>query len=140
MSSKIFLFPAQKRLAVLWLTSGILLFLLLIFQSINGKYGTQSEAAWSWFLPNIMPTLTMIIGVLIIEGRERDHRKSEEPFLFHLAFALSCVYLVVLALTFFAQPLVTMSPLELMRRSNLWLAPIQGLVTTALGAFFVKSQ
>ena len=29
-------------------------------------------------------------------------------------------------------------PLELMKVSNLWLVPLQGLVSAAIGAFFIK--
>ena len=29
---------------------------------------------------------------------------------------------------------------ELMKRANLWLAPIQGIVAAALGAFFVRGS
>jgi hypothetical protein len=39
-----------------------------------------------------------------------------------------------------AQPLTQLPALELMRQSNLYLGPLQGLVAAALGAFFIKSE
>jgi hypothetical protein len=33
-----------------------------------------------------------------------------------------------------------MQPIDLLKTSNLWLAPLQGLAAAALGAFFVKGK
>lgn len=39
----------------------------MVLQSIFGKFGTRVEEAWAWFLPTIMPTLSLIIGVLVLD-------------------------------------------------------------------------
>ena len=43
---------------------------------------------------------------------------------------------LVVALSILLHPVSSMTPLELMEASNMWLGPLQGLVTAALGAFF----
>ena len=67
-------------------------------------------------------------------------KKSADRFVFRLSFALSLTYLVVAALTVLMQPFAAVPPLELMKQSNLWLGPFQGLVAASLGAFFVKTE
>lgn len=67
----------KKKLACLWVSVGLALFILLVFQSIFGKFGTRVEEAWAWFLPTIMPTLSLIIGVLVLDfssTRQQDKR------------------------------------------------------------------
>lgn len=131
----------KARLAILWFAAGLVLFVLLVLQSVFGKYGENVQDAWSWFLPTIMPTLSLIVGVLVLDmatsGREA---KKVDRFVFRIAFALSAFYLILVALTLFIQPFTKATSLQLMQRSNLWLGPFQGLVAAMLGAFFVKSE
>ena len=129
----------KKKLACLWVSVGLALFILLVFQSIFGKFGTRVEEAWAWFLPTIMPTLSLIIGVLVLDfSSTRQQDKRIDRFFFRLAFSLSAVYLALVILVPIIQPLTSLSPFELMKRSNFWLAPLQGAVAAVLGAFFVK--
>ena len=55
--------------ASIWLGGAGLVFLILVVQSLVGRYGSQSEAAWAWYLPTVMPTLSLIIGVLATDFR-----------------------------------------------------------------------
>ena len=129
----------KQRLALLWVAAGGLLFIVLILQSLFGRYGERAEEAWAWFLPTIVPTLSLIIGGIVLEAKaEPGSEKTVDAFLFRLAFWLSAFYLLAVALTFFIQPFTGTPLLTLMARSNLWLAPLQGLAAAALGAFFVK--
>lgn len=129
----------KKQLAILWFGGGLALFLLLILQSIFGKYGNKAADAWAWFLPTTMPTLSLILGVLLLDmGGGTD--KLVERFYLHITYALSCVYLVMVGMVPLLQPLTAWPPIELMTQSSLWLGPLQGLVAAALGAFFVKAE
>jgi hypothetical protein len=141
MTAMISMRTCKKRLAVLWFVGGLLLFLLLVFQSIFGKYGTEVDAAWSWFLPTIMPTLSLMLGVLILDATTTGGTdKLIEQFMFYMAFGLSLVYLVLVGVIPLVQPFTGSSPLDLMNQSSIWLGPLQGLVAAALGAFFVKGE
>jgi len=141
MSNQISTKMCRKRLAILWFGFGFVLFIVLVLQSVFGRFGDWVEDAWSWFLPSIMPTLSLIVGVLVLDVTSgRDAEKKVGSFFFWLAFLLSAVYLVLVATTLFLQPFTGVPPLDLMKLSNLWLGPLQGLVAAVLGAFFVKGE
>jgi hypothetical protein len=142
--------------ASIWLVGAGLVFLILVVQSLVGRYGAQSEAAWAWYLPTVMPTLSLIIGVLASDFRAAATAMAATTGptttaatpdakvlpvsargLLWLGVGLSVFYLLLVAVTILAQPfLQDVSPIELMHRSNLWLGPLQGLTAGVLAAFF----
>jgi len=131
----------KRKLSALWFTGAGILFFVLLIQTIFGRYGDRSSEAWSWFLPTIMPTLSLVIGVLVMDVLEKGVKTIEvDTFLFKLTFGISLAYLIAVLLLFLLQPFTTVSPFELMNLSNLWLGPFQGLVAATMGAFFVKSS
>jgi len=129
----------KKKLAILWFIGAGLSFFLLLLQTLGGRYGDDIEKAWRWLLPTIIPTLSLIIGVLAIEfqGSKKDGKMADR-FFFRLSYILSTVYLCIVALTILWQPFSNIKPLALLEQSNLWLGPFQGLVSATIGAFFVK--
>jgi H+/Cl- antiporter ClcA len=130
----------KRRLAALWFGGAGILFFILLFQSIFGRYGERASDAWSWLLPTIMPTLSLVIGVLVMDALGKGISVIEvDAFLFKLTFGISTAYLVAVLSLFLFQPFTNVSPFELMSQSNLWLGPFQGLVAGAMGAFFVKA-
>ena len=133
---------ARRRLAALWLIGGGALILVFIIQSLSNYYGDSDESAWSWFLPNIMPTLSLVVGVLVSDSMGRAFRvEMIDRFMYRVAFWLSSVYLAIIALTiFFAGPASADSALAVYETSKLWLGPLQGLVSAALAAFFVMEK
>jgi hypothetical protein len=134
---------SRKVIATLWFIGALLLFSILIVQSLFGKYGSRTEEAWGWFLPTVMPTLSLIVGVLVSEatGRNRSSKSGEvATFMFLLAIGLSALYLMLVVLVLLLQPFTGLSPIEVMKRSNLWLGPLQGLVSAVLGVFFLRGE
>lgn len=132
---------AKWRIAGIWLGGAGLVFLILVGQSLGGVYEPRTQDAWSWFLPTVMPTLSLMIGVLVADFRRHRPEDAEprpvRPGLFWLAAGLSLVYLLLVALSILLQPLLSdTAPLDLMQRSSLWLGPLQGLTAGALAAFF----
>lgn len=132
---------AKRRLAMIWFVGAGLLFLTVLLQTILGHYHDLAERAWEWLLPSIMPTLSLIIGVLVSDfmGKGRADRPVD-AFLFRMAAALSAAYLVTVSLPIFLHPFSNMTELDLMAMSHLWQGPFQGLVGAALGAFFVSRE
>ena len=132
----------RKRISVVWFSLGGFLALLVILQSLLGRFGEGVNQAWAWFLPTVMPTLSLITSVLVVDmGSGGGHAaKRVDRYLYLLALWLSVAYLLIVALTFLIQPLVGTPILQLMQMSNLWLGPLQGLVAAALGAFFLKGE
>lgn len=130
----------KRKLAALWFIGSGILFFIVLIQTIFGRYGESSSNAWSWFLPTIMPTLSLVIGVLVMDALGKVVAHAEvDAFLFRLTFGISAAYLSAVLLIFIFQPFTTVAPFDLMRQSNLWLGPFQGLVAGAMGAFFVKA-
>ncbi len=130
----------KRRLATLWFSGAAVLFVVLLVQSIFGRYGSRTSDAWSWLLPTLMPTLSLVIGVLVMDSLGKGVMvKRADKFLFKLTSGMSVVYLVAVLLIFVLQPLSPVGPFELMGQSSLWLGPFQGLVAGAMGAFFVKA-
>lgn len=137
------LFKVQRRLAVIWLSGTAFPALVVLAQSILGRYGTRVEEAWAWLLPTVMPSLSLIIGVLVTEkGRQSRRGHTVDRFIAGLAVALSVAYLTTVNLTLLLSPFALevgdIEPLTLYKRSHLWLAPFQGLVAATLGALFTQ--
>lgn len=133
---------AEWRLAILWLLASAMVFLILIGQSYGGLYIDQLQDAWAWFLPTIMPTLSLIVGVLVAEGfRQTGKMRHIDRRLFYLAAGLSVVYLLLVTVSVLAAGLLShRTPAgEQLQRSNLWLGPLQGLVAASLGVVFQRS-
>jgi len=117
-------------LASIWLVGAGLILLLMVLQSLMGYYGSRTEDAWGWYLPTVMPTLSLIIGVLVADFRAAKtavgSRRDSGPLL-GLSVGISLFYLMLVSLSILLQPLLPQTPpLELM----------QGLAAATLAAFF----
>ena len=127
----------KLTLTGLWWIWGILLFVLLIPISQNPVLFDDPRPAWDWFLPNILPTMTLV-GAGAYAGRHaRAPRRSGIDFLFYLTLIMSTVYLAVLAHAILKTQTST-TPLAMLQTSNIWLGPMQALATSLLGLFFIK--
>ena len=128
---------AQGRLAMLWISGAAAIGALLLAQTVLGKYGGQTEKAWSWFAPTVFPTLTIIVTAWF--GTAASAREQMvEPRHYQMAFGLSLVYLVVVAGTLLVQPFSAWTPMELLAMSHAWLGPTQGLAGIGVGKFFAS--
>lgn len=128
----------RRKLATIWFSLSTIVFVLTFVLTIAGYYGDEWERVWSWSFATFLPTLSLIIGVLVADTvNQASLPRSVDRFLFRLAYWLSIAYLVVVILTILSQPLVE-ERAELLGKSHLWLAPLQGLATAALGAFFIR--
>ena len=131
----------KKRLSTLWFVGSAIIFFIILFQTFFGHYSGKAEEAWSWYLPTVLPTLSLMIGVMVAEalgGKSTD--KKIDSFIYRISFYLSLFYFVIVFLTVIIQPFVANSAIIFLKQSNLWLAPIQGLVAASLGVFFVKTE
>jgi len=132
---------AKRRIALVWLFGAGGPFALLAAQSLIGHYGDSATAVWSWFLGAVSPTLGLIIAVLAADAVQRDPGTREvDRFFYRLALGLSLAYLLALLAVILSEPLVQPDgglP-ELVRNSGAWVGALQGLVTAALGVFYVR--
>lgn len=140
---KIEYFSAQKKVAVLWLVlSGILFLLFLILSLTKYSQGENGNLIWGGFLPNIVPTLSLILGVFVSEMINRADNTREVPrFYFNLTFYLSLFYLIIFFILIIIDTLdPVLNLITIINKSNVYLGPVQGLVTLSIGLFFVKSN
>ena len=132
---------SQTRLAQLWFGMAGLIFLLVWFRGLHAP-GADGAGLWSWFLPTVVPTLSLIVGVLVAQARAPARAAGRvDPFLYRLALGMSAFYLLLLALVLLLRPFFLERPLgDYLAATQVWLAPLQGLVSAALGAFYVKRE
>jgi len=135
---------ARSRLATVWLCGAGLVLLVVVFQSLLGRYGDKTPEALGWLLSAIMPTLLLIITVLGYTALVPEFQRSvvRRDF-FRVARYLSTAYLALVALTVLIGPFAAADGagmIKLMHMSDLWLGPIQGLVASALGVLFVTKR
>ena len=141
---------AKRRLMTLWLVLGLFLLLALLWRTMGpNAYGDETSTVWTWFLPNIVPTLMLMIGISVaddIKRRERERSGEEDKpetgsvFLYRVALGLSLVHLLLLLalIVYEALPSVGSMP-ELIKKMGYFTAISQGLCAAVLGAFFSKS-
>ena len=133
----------KRRLFKLWGVGAALLFVLFLVMSVGGPLQGDPLKAWSWFLPSCFPTLLLMVGVYVAEANQPPAEDRQiDSFVFSIAVWMSAAFLALILATllylpFGAAPDKSMAYLE---RANLWLAPVQGLATAALGAFFVAKK
>jgi hypothetical protein len=140
MTERISLTAAQTRLAILWLAGAAVIFILMLAQTVGGKYGGQTQRAWGWFMPTVVPTLSVILSAIAYSATNPTGDQTVEARAFAMTFWVSGFYLLVVLATLLLQPLSDYSPLEFLNSANLWLGPLQGLVGIALGTFFTSKK
>jgi len=145
-SEQVLLDKCRRNLAIIWFLGGAPLYIWLILQSAFGFYGENLKEVWLWFLPNILPILSLIIGSTLTSGHPQSSKKISR-FAARLCCYLSAGYLLTLGLTMLLSPLPQIlgikefaSRLEFLKTSSLWLAPFQGLVSGTLGAVFISKR
>lgn len=137
---------SRKALGTIWLVGFFIPCLLLIVMTNNGSLH-DTTAAWGWYLPSMLPTVSLIVAVFVSDALNpgaRERRASRvgrvSRFFFLVACLFSVVYTGLVMMVALEMPRTT-SPAkltDLLKNSNIYLGPIQGLVTAVLGVFFVN--
>ncbi len=151
MAPMISLEEVRWRLAKVWFGGSAVLFLILVGQSLGGLFGAGIDKVWAWAIPNIAPTLSLMISVfaayaLLPEAAE-DRYLARGAF-FKLAYYLSIfyifnVFIVIVAAPFSVAPSgsIATHPIDVLHLSNLFLGPLQGLTAAALAVlFFTRTE
>lgn len=136
-------------LSLLWFWGSLILFAVLMVQTLSGKYEiaipgealeSKAKEAWSWFLPTVLPTLSLMIGVFWSDFKKEDKKITVDRSKYRFAFGLSFAYLLSVGMIFFLGPFFNKSQLELMKLSTLGLVPFQGLVCLLVGKYFTSGE
>jgi hypothetical protein len=131
---------ARSTLLLIWMVGGGLAFFILMLQSIFGRYESKLQAVWSWFIPTIVPTISLMLGVLGANALSADAHGPQivRSFFYRISRALSVFYVAALLLTIGLEPVTRVPAIDLYTMSNYWLGPLQGLVVAALSVLFVS--
>lgn len=130
----------QKRLVVLWGSFFILAVLVLLVQTLpGGRYEKVSGDILDWFLPIVIPTVSLMVGTFIAQAREEESAATVSRFSYQLALASSIVFFLLILGLLLALATTDDVMAELKKYSKL-VAAIQTVVGIALGAFFVSKK
>lgn len=140
----------KKSLAGLWGGASVVFFLLTLYETQVGPLSFQQQQAWGWMFQNLLPTLSLIVGVLGADATKPDSgTRTVDRFFFRIALGTSAFYLVTMMLTFVLSAVSYFNevggnnawdPIEAMRNSTVYLGPLQGLTAAALGVLFTKQE
>jgi len=133
----------QAILAGVWFVATGLAFALMLVETMGPRAPLPAADAWEWFLPLVVPTLSLMLGTIVFQARKPPKRATVGRAAFTAAVSLSLVYLVLVIVILGVWPILRLRPDEvasLLDKSKLWLPAVQSLVGIALGAFFVSSQ
>jgi hypothetical protein len=136
MNKELSFITCQRRLPLVWMGYSLALILLLVAQSVHGPYGSRVDRAWQWLIPLVLPTVSLIVGAVAYEAKSRGEGRKISRFPYRVALFLSLLYLTLVLSVPLLAPLTADSPINFMQESTLWLAPVQGLASIALGVFF----
>jgi hypothetical protein len=150
----------RKKLIVIWCIGFLVPFILILFQFGNGKYGGKSLEALGWLTSLTLSTILLMIGVMVAnpvepvesfntpeaemsaEERKREAvakaKAAHEKFVFNMATGVSILYLLIVNMVFFLEPVVSQKPQELMRDYKIFLAVFDSLLALLIGYFFGK--
>lgn len=128
---------ARKRLALVWFLGAAPLFLFVLVLSLtSADLGAQ---AWAWYLPAVVPNLSLILGVWVTDVRTGESPDRQiDPFMFRLTASLSGFYLAMIAVLFLLHPFSEQGLAAWLTASQPWLTALQGLASLAMGAFYVQ--
>jgi hypothetical protein len=124
--------------------------MILVIQSLRNLFGEQVDKAWAWAIPNIAPTLSLMVSVFaahaLIPQAEVDKLIARRSF-YNLSYWLSVFYLLNILIVVCSAPFAVSEhgigshPVDVLHISNFWLGPLQGLSVASIGAlFFTKSE
>jgi uncharacterized membrane protein YoaK (UPF0700 family) len=131
---------ARITLMKLWLLGTGGSAVILVVSSILRGRADAAREVWSWFLPLVIPTLGLMVGVLGAAAITRRTEAYVRKSFADIAYWLSVAYILLLFLTIALEPFSPLRGAELHGMSNYWMAPFQGLVVAALGYLFTSEE
>ena len=97
------LLGGQRKLLLIWLlgaTPAVLVLLVRTFQNSD-----DIERVWSWLLPSVMPTLSLVVGTYAATAlTEVQQPRNVDVLFFRVSVALSLAYLAIITLTVCVNP------------------------------------
>lgn len=140
MSARMSIVACQRRLLLLWvILGGAALVVILVQTSPRGTYRENASDIWEWFLPTVVPTLSLMLGTLVAEARAPSGSATVDAFYYRMASWLSAAYLalVIVFLLMYAQ---SSTPVADLKSTGKLVTSLYGIVGIALGVFFASKK
>lgn len=128
---------SQLTLIALWV-GGVLPALLLLLEDTLVRQSSDAARGWGWLLSATMPTIGLVLGAFTKTPQAQQSGPSFDMPFFHLTVGMSCFYLLVVNLFVFSMWFLRTYSSGVFGTISSVLGPIQGLLTAALGFFFIK--
>ena len=144
MKNQLPLSHCQKVLLTLWMTGFVVITILLLVQTSKpyeegGDLIDWTVDAWRWFLPTIIPIITIIFGALFHDIFRGQEKIMVEKLPYKAALIISTIYLLLLLYVVSIDGMHPgLKPPERLETFTIPVTMLQGLVGIAIGAFFVS--
>jgi hypothetical protein len=125
---------AVQRLVVLWLVLPVPSIIIVAAQTLAGKYGETSDEAWSWIVAQFAAILALVLAAAFSSPSKSWREKPASVFRWRCAAASSVFYAVLVLALLLIEPLLLLSPYEVLADSGWLLALVQGVVIACVGA------
>lgn len=129
---------SNTALRMTWFAAFAVIFLAFIaYSTVLPVFGEQTEKAWQWLLPNLLPPIGIVFGIEALAragtAKTPDPAKPAAASSAGWALPVSLFYLAVLAISVFGVVFVA-DPVGFLNRTNYWLAPLLAFTLPVLGA------
>lgn len=122
----------HRRLSLIWFGGTSFLFVILLLQSLLGRYGAETFRTWVWFGPLILPPVSVVIASLAYAARNPRKNIKVSRVVYGYSSSLSLLYIFAMCAAFFLEPFTAYSSLEWKAICALFLSPLEGVVVLTL--------
>lgn len=138
MSKTIPLLQAKRRLlngTIIWVS---IIFLILLVQTVFGKYGANANQPWIWFLIVALP---IVLAMMFLNFFLNSEGFEVPKLLFNLTHYLNLIYLFSILFILLYSPFVTVgNTSEFLFQANIATVPFQLIVITLTVVFFFRAH
>lgn len=141
------IYNGRKWIAIIWIAMIVIIVVIATLITTIGAYSDKPGILWTWLLPNIIPTTSMIVTSLSLDTADNisKYRNSliTNGIIFWICIGLSMVYLTGISVIILIQA-ATELPSENtdvgLKNASIGLGAIQGLVIASLTKFFISPE
>lgn len=130
---------ARNILSLFWILATGPLILLVIVQTVLGKYGQDWQIAWGWLSPLVFPILSLVLAFSVLSADPAAKRPFRAPAVFWGTMILCGFYVAMLWSVILLEPVSELGWVNLMKFLGWPLGVVQGVVAGAVTRFFLVS-
>ena len=139
---------AQWRMSLVWLLGVVAGLGTLMWQTILGAYLDNAKEAWALMTPLYVSILSILLGALASNAIVQTDAGPERVVLrsyYRVCLLLSVGANIAYVGSLWLQPVMILhgmaaSPYDALKTAMLWMLPVQGIVSIALGGLLGASR